>query len=175
MLRSFPNKRTTFFTTFGLLLVALVQPTLRAHENNRSLSQLDWNDADGSVELVMQIHRHELETKLSLMLDQRLSFLTNDDFGTLETATRSYLATNVAVRVDDKPVEMIFIGIEVVGETIIAYLETDWAEQPRSLGFMNSILLADLPGQINTVVASVNGVRTVGDITGGSAPLRFKF
>lgn len=164
-----------FAALFGLLFVALVQPHVRAHENYRSVSQLDWNDADGSVELVMQIHRHELETKLSLLLDQRLSFLTNGDFDKLEAATKGYLANNIAVQIDDNLVEMVFLGVEAEGETIIAYLEADWPNQPQSLGLMNSILLDDLPGQINSVLATVKGVRISGEITAGSGPLRFNF
>ncbi len=169
------SNHLVFAALFGLLFVALAQPFVRAHEDYRSLSQLEWNDADGSVELVMLIHRHELETKLSLLLDQRLSFLTNGDFGKLEAATKSYLASNIAVRVDDNVVEMIFLGVEAEGETLIAYLEADWPNQPQSLGLMNSILLDDLPGQINTVLATVKGVRISGDITAGSGPLRFSF
>lgn len=165
----------TIIIIVAMTCLTLFNSVTRAHEDYRSLSQLDWNDADGSVELVMQIHRHELETKLSLLLDQRLSFLTSGDFNKLEATTNSYLANNIAVRVDDNPVDMIFLGLEAEDETVIAYLEADWPDQPRSLGLMNSIFLNDLPGQINTVLATVKSVRMSGDITAGSGPLRFNF
>ena len=158
-----------------MLFVTLDQPIVHAHDDYRSVSHLEWNDADGSVELVIEIHRHPLETKLSLLLDQRLSFLSNDDYGKLEVATKNYLAKNIVVDVDGEPVNMVFLGLETKGETVIAYLEADWPDQPQSLGFMNSIFLDDLPEQINTVLATVMGTRFGGDITGAGRLLRFDF
>ena len=156
-----------------LALSLLFAPSLSAHNVYSSFSQLDWNDADGSIELVMQIHSHELETKLSLLLDRRLSFLEDADFNTLQTATKNYVSNNIAVRLDDTLVELIFLGIETDGQTVIAYLEADWPNKPQQLEFMNSIFLEDIPGQVNSVIATVMGTRKGGDITTVSGPVSF--
>lgn len=153
----------------------LLAPSLSAHNVYNSFSQLDWNDADGSIELVMQIHSHELETKLSLLADRRLSFLDDADFDTLQTATRDYVKNNIAVRLDDTLVELMFLGIETDGLTVIAYLEADWSKQPKQIEFMNSIFLGDIPEQVNSVLATVKGERKGGDITEASGPVNFVF
>lgn len=162
-------------STFAVFLACIFAPSLAAHNVYSSFSQLEWNDADGSIELVMQIHSHELETKLSLILNRRLSFLEDADFDTLQTATSTYVSNNIAVRVDGIPVTLFFLGIETDGQTVIAYLEADWADEPEQLEFMNSMFLNDIPGQVNSVLATVKGVRKGGDITANSGPLYFDF
>lgn len=174
MLQGFSSKRA-IFTAITLATLILLQTATHAHNIYSSFSQLDWNDADGSIELVMQIHSHELETKLSLILDRRLSFLEDADFSALEAATNNYVSNNVAVRVDGKPVNLLFLGIEAQGQTVTAYLEADWTDEPKQLEFMNSMFLDDLPGQVNSVLATVMGVRKGGDITSTSGPLSFDF
>lgn len=169
---------------YYLMLVALVgvislsvvsAPGLRAHNVYSSFSQIDWNESDNSIELVVQIHSHELEEKLSLLLDKRLSFLNDEDFRELETATGSYLRSNINLMLDDTPLDLIFLGIETDGQTVVAYLEQDWPQAPTSIDFMNQIFLADLAGQINSVLATVNGTRQGGDINWDTGPLRFTF
>lgn len=158
-----------------LALSLLFAPALSAHNVYSSFSQLDWNDADGSIELVMQIHSHELETKLSLLLDRRLSFLEDEDFSALQTATKGYVSNNIAVRLDNTLVNLIFLGIETDGQTVIAYLEADWPNKPQQIQFMNSMFLDDIPGQVNSVIATVLGNRKGGDITTASGPVSFDF
>ncbi len=174
MLQGLSSTRA-ILTAIPLAALILLQTAAHAHNVYSSFSQLEWNDADSSIELVMQIHSHELETKLSLLLDERLSFMEDDDFDKLQTATHSYISNNTALELDGKPVTLLFLGMETDGQTVIAYLEADWSEKPRTIEFMNSMFLDDLPGQINSVLGTVMGVRKGGDITATSGPVRFDF
>ncbi len=172
------NWLTRRLLTIGMIfgLAGLdTSPNVQAHNVYSSFTQIDWNAADNSIELVLQIHSHELETKLSLLLDQRLSFLEDDDFKMLETATGDFIKANISLVLDDRPVDLIFLGIETDGQTVIAYLEQDWAERPVSIDIMNTIFLEELPGQVNSVLAAVGGNRRGGDIMLDTGPLHFKF
>ncbi len=159
----------------GVVLSVSSAHTLKAHNVYSSFSQIDWNESDNSIELVVQIHSHELEEKLSILLDKRLSFLNDEDFRELEAATGSYLRSNINLMLDDIPLDLIFLGIETDGQTVVAYLEQDWPQAPTSIDFMNQIFLPDLAGQINSVLATVNGTRQGGDINWETGPLRFTF
>ena len=174
MRQDFSSTRA-LFTVFTLATLILFQAAAHAHNVYSSFSQLEWNDADSSIELVMQIHSHELETKLSLLLDERLSFLEDDDFNKLQTAANSYISNNIALELDGKPVTLLFLGMETDGQNVTAYLEADWSGKPRTIEFMNSMFLDDLPGQINSVLGTVMGVRQGGDISAASGPVRFEF
>lgn len=148
---------------------------VRAHNVYTSFNQIDWNASDNSIELVVQIHGHELETKLSLLLDRRLSFLEEADLPALEMATGQFLIDHIRLSIDEQPVELIFLGIESDGQTVTAYLEQDWPQAPQTIRFMNSIFLEDLPGQVNSVLVTVDGTRQGGDISLESKVLAFKF
>lgn len=157
-----------------LIGLALV-PMAKAHNVYSSFTEIEWNADDNSIEVIVQLHSHELETKLSLLLDQRLSFLDENDLPTLEQATGSYLINSLMLSLDGQTVDLIFLGLETDGQNVIAYLEQDWPRQPKALEFYNRVFLEELPGQVNSVLATVSGVRQGGDININSGPISFIF
>ena len=165
------QKYAALFTVVFLCLSSSTQ----SHNVYGSFSEIEWNAGDGSIELVVQIHSHELETKLSLLLDERLSFLEDADFPVLEQATGEFLRETLFLQLDETPIDLIFLGIETDGQTVYAYLEQDWTNAPTSVEFMNTMFLDDLAGQVNSVLATVEGERQGGDILVDSGPIRFLF
>lgn len=149
--------------------------TASAHNFYASFTQIEWNASDSSIELVMQLHSHELETKLSLTLNERLSFLEDEDLARLEGAAGDFVKNNIALALDGKSVELTFLGLETDNQNILLYLEADWPAPPGEITFMNAVFLDDLPDQVNSVLAIVNGKRLGGDITRGNGPLTFDF
>ncbi len=166
-----------YAATASLFLTAIFLWPNATHGHNvyNSFSQIEWNPGDSSIELVVQIHSHELETKLSIQLDERLSFLEDADFPVLEQATGDFLKQNLFLQLDGQPVDLIFLGIETDGQTVYAYLEQDWENTPIAIEFMNSMFLDDLAGQVNSVLATVDGVRQGADILADSEPVKFLF
>lgn len=146
-----------------------------AHNVYSSFTEIEWNANDNSLEVIVQIHGHELETKLSLMLDERMSFLEEADLPRLEAATGNLLSQNLLLMVDGKPVDLLFLGLETDGQSVVAYLEQDWPEAPREVQFMNRLFLDDLAGQVNSVLVTVGDNRQGGDITVDSGPISFIF
>ena len=100
----------------------------------------------------MQTHSHELETKLSLISGERLSFLEDADFVKLQTAMSPYARQSMMLKIDGEPIELDYIGMENENQTIFVYLEANWPTPPHSIEFMNTMLLDDLPGQTNSVM-----------------------
>lgn len=168
------QKYAALVTAVFMSMMALSTGT-QSHNVYGSFSEIEWNASDSSIELVVQIHGHELETKLSILLDERLSFLEDSDFPVLEQATGEFLRETLFLQLDGTPVDLIFLGIETDGQTVYAYLEQDWASAPASVEFMNSMFLDDLAGQVNSVLATVDGERQGGDILVDSGPVRFLF
>lgn len=150
-------------------------PALTAHSLYTSFSQIDWNKDDGSLEVVMQVHSHELETKLSLLVGERLSFLEDTDFLKLQEATEPYIKKSTTVVVDGVELDLTFVGMEMQFQEVIVYLEADWPTPPHHIQFMNSLFLGDLPGQMNSVLAVVGDARRGADITQNTGPAIFEF
>ncbi|WP_262695541.1 DUF6702 family protein [Kordiimonas aquimaris] len=160
---------------FALLLALIVSPPLLAHNVYGSFTQIDWNNNDGSIELVMQTHSHELETKLSILSGERLSFLEDADFSKLQATMSLYARESIALKIDDQLINLDYIGMENQNQTIFIYMEANWATVPKRIEYMNTMLLEELPGQTNSVMAVVNGQRRGADITQSSGPADFSF
>lgn len=159
----------------ALLFILIVSSPLLAHNVYSSFTQIDWNSNDNSIELVMQTHSHELETKLSILSGERLSFLEDADFSKLQAAMSLYARTSVTLKIDNQLVDLEYIGMENQNQTIFIYMEANWATIPKHIQYMNTMLLEELPGQTNSVMAVVNGQRRGADITASSGPADFSF
>lgn len=171
------NKHTRLmcFTVTVAALLSITLSPLSAHTAYSTFTRIDWNHNDSSIELVMQTHSHELETKLSLLSGERLSFLDDKDFYKLQAAMSPYARESITIRIDGKNIDLDYIGMENQNQTIFVYLEANWPTPPKTIEFMNTMLLDDLPGQINSVMAVVNGERRGQDITQSSGPADFSF
>ena len=160
---------------FAFIIAAIVSLPLTAHNVYSSFTRIDWNHNDGSIELVMQTHSHELETKLSMLSGERLSFLKDADFSKLQAAMAPYARQNITLKVDGQVIDLNYIGMENQNQTIFVYLEASWTTEPQRIEYMNAMLLDELPGQINSVMAVVKGQRRGADITQSSGPADFSF
>lgn len=168
-------KRIKLWQWFALLITIIASPPLVAHNVYGSFTQIDWNSNDGSIELVMQTHSHELETKLSILHGERLSFLEDSDFSKLQATMSLYARESIALKIDDQLIDLNYIGMENQNQTIFIYMEANWEIAPKRIEYMNTMLLEELPGQTNSVMAVVNGQRRGADITLSSGPADFSF
>ncbi|UTW56656.1 DUF6702 family protein [Kordiimonas sp. SCSIO 12610] len=149
--------------------------SLIAHSSFTSFTRIDWNKNDQSIELVMQMHAHELEAYLSEEVGERLSFLVETDLPTLETAAGPAILRNLSLELDGKKVSPSFLGLELQGQTVFLYMESDWQSQPKRLSFLNKLFFNVQPGQINSMMAVVNGRRQAGEATPGDGPIELEF
>lgn len=170
------KKSGSWIRAFMLALLACgTAMVAHAHNVYTSFSRIDWNASDGSIEVILQIHAHELETKLSLMADERLSFLEDADLPALEAAAAPLMARMIALEIDGTPVPLGYLGLETDNQNVLLYLEADWPTAPTQLRFMNALFLEDLPDQVNSVLVVVKGERRGGDITAESGPIIVDF
>lgn len=158
-----------------MLLAIISQQPASAHNVYSSFTHIEWNTSDNSIELVIELHAHELEAKLSVLLNERLTFLEDSDYPKLETATADYIPSQLQLHVDGTHIPLTYLGMENEGQVVKTYLEADLLKAPENITFMNGILIGDLPGQVNTVVAIVNRQRKGGEITADTGPVNFTF
>ncbi len=163
--------------TLAVLLIAFVPLTTGALAHNAfaTLTEIEWNKSDGSLEVIMQIHAELLEARVSVDNGSRLSFLNPEHFDLLESGTAPLIRDHLQITVNGNPVELTFLGIEYRDQEVFIYLESDLPRPPENMEVMNSLLIDRLPGQINSVIAMVKGQRLAGDITSSGEPLEFEF
>jgi|GEM_PF-1629211 len=163
--------------TFAVHLTTLVIFTTAAlaHSAFATLTEIEWNDRDGSLEVIMQMHADLLEARISVDHGERLSFLNPDHFDALENGTAPLVSRHLQITVNGDPVDLTFLGLEYRDQEVFIYLESDLPRAPETMEVMNSLLIDRLPGQVNSVMAMVKGQRLAGDITSSGEPLEFEF
>lgn len=159
----------------ALCLTLITGASLLAHNVYATLTEIEWNPRDRSLEVIMQMHAETLEARLSLDLGERLSFLEEGHFDRLEEAAGPLLAQNLAIEADGIMVPLNYLGLEFQDHDVILYLEASIEAKPGHLVVMNTLFLEDLPGQTNTIMVLVDGKRMADDIQMGTPPLEFTF
>ena len=168
-----PNIRRPILA-FLMVCCAALQP-VGAHDVSHSVARIDWNAGARSIEVVLDLHGHELERALSRRVGRQLSFLEEADIPALEAAAGPLLDQAITLSLDDTLVELIYIGLETNGQATALYLEASWPSAPKRVSFMNRLFIEDVPGQVHTVIAVVGGKRLGGDIRNGSGPVVMEF
>ncbi|SDE34851.1 MULTISPECIES: DUF6702 family protein [Kordiimonas] len=158
-----------------LTFLALATTGAWAHNAFATLTEIEWNQSDQSLEVIMQIHAELLEARVSIDHGSRLSFLNPEHFDLLESGTAPLMADHLRIVVNGDPVDLTFLGLEYRDQEVFVYLESDLPEAPERMEVMNSLLIDRLPGQVNSVIALVKGQRIAGDIASSGEPLEFEF
>ncbi len=156
-------------------MALIASNSLGAHSSFTSFTRIDWNAEDKSIELIIQMHAHELEAYLSEQAGERLSFLIEGDIAALEAAAGPAILENISLTLDSQKVSPTFLGLELQGQTVFLYMESDWATAPKHLHFLNKLFFNIQPGQINSMMAVVNGHRQAGEATPGDGPIKLTF
>ncbi|UTW57053.1 hypothetical protein KFE96_09250 [Kordiimonas sp. SCSIO 12603] len=167
--------RPILVSLFSIIFLLFGTQPATPHNVYTSFTRIDWNARDNSIEVVFEIFSHELEAKLSVMADRRMTFLDDNDYEALSAAIPSYIEENLLILGDGKVVPLSYLGFEMQDQMIYMYLEADLPEAPKKISVMNAVLLDDLPGQTNTVMAVVNGDKQTDDIREGTGPVTFEF
>ena len=131
-----------------LLAVAAVAASAGAHGYFAALTRIDYNARAGTLEVIHRLHHHDVA-----------AFLTVRDMTETERLLKPYLTAAFALQADGRPVALTWLGIDVDGEELTAYLEAPLARAPTVLAITNRILVDAFPGQRNTVVVTVPGAR----------------
>lgn len=157
------------------VIIACTSATVSAHNIHRSMTNIEWNKSDNSLEFILTLHGHELEAMLSYLTGQKLSFLDQKDDPALQEAMQLYVQERVSLKVEDKVIALDFIGHEVQGQIVTVYMETALAKAPTSFSVNNSVLLDAFDDQVNAIVVHIGDRRQTADVTTRSGPAQFNF
>jgi len=129
--------------TFGL-----APSPAEAHPFHFSFAEAQWNAETESLEIALRVESKELEP--ALRTRQRPKFNLDDDSAGQVVA--AYLREHLQfTRGKEKPVEWKWIGMEVKVKETWCYLEVPLAGGPEGITITNTILLAQIPEQVNVM------------------------
>ena len=159
----------------AVAMFAWLAPEAQSHPVYTSLTTIEWNSADNSLEIILEIQAHELADalqKTALTVPRvRQSHAPLDRAGQIA----SLIDKNIGLKIAGKLVKPAFIGSETVGSNIFVYLEADWPSAPPSITYLNTLFLDTQRGQINSVIVKVAGKQQAAEIDKNTGPITFVF
>ncbi|UKJ08988.1 DUF6702 family protein [Solitalea lacus] len=142
-----------------ILLFLLISIKGHSHKFYTSMTQMEYNSQNKSVEVIMNIFWDDVEAALNKKYKKKLTVGSKE----FTACLRQYLTQTFQIKNSKsqlKPFE--FIGTEINGMTLSVYLEIPLPEGLQNAELQNSVLIDDFEGQTNIVnITSGKAKRTL--------------
>ncbi|MFT5762144.1 MAG: hypothetical protein ACI8WA_001270 [Polaribacter sp.] len=141
-----------------LLLLLLIVPlfAFTAHKYYLSLTQINYNSKNESVEIIINVFIDDIETALTKIHNKKFELDTKNEFADSDTYFFEYLQKHVKLKIDGKQYDYNYIGKEYDGDVVFFYLEIKNVATLKEIEINNTILLEHFPEQQNLVKSKVN-------------------
>jgi len=138
------------------LLVFLVPIfAFNAHKFYLSLTQIEYNEKNKSIEIIINVFIDDLETTLNKLHDKEFELDTKKELKDADTYFFKYLQNNVKLKIDGKSVSYNYIGKEYDGDVVFFYLEVTDINSVQEIDINNTLLLEHFPDQQNLIKSKV--------------------
>ncbi|MEX1199041.1 MAG: DUF6702 family protein [Pseudohongiellaceae bacterium] len=143
-----------------LILVSLPLSTPQAHQQKAAITQIQFNERSGSLEVMHRFYLHDAEHAVRRLLDPAADIIANEQ-------TRQQFAEYVAgkftlYREDGSPLPLRLLGQEADGQFFWVYQELPVDAPPARVTARHDALRDLWPEQVNTVNIQLDGtIRTL--------------
>jgi hypothetical protein len=135
---------------FALLLLPFAL-TAEAHTYHSSLTRMDYNAKEKSIEVTIRLFKHDLGPVLEKRLKKRVDLEKTPG---LDEEIFKYLADNFVLRnKNSETKKLIWVGREFESDTVLVYVEIPFDEDFDGLKLQNTIFFESFAQQTNLVVA----------------------
>ncbi len=121
------------------------------HPFHLSLTEIKWNKGSGQLEISQKIFWDDLEIALSSYHDTSIDFLNPANKEILNKQLETYLLTQNKIWIDEKEVDIKYLGYEVEEDAAWFYFESAKLKEPTAVKIKNSLLIEPFPDQKNVV------------------------
>lgn len=127
------------------------------------------------MEISCRMFINDIEDALKKTSKKQIDILHPKNKKEVEDILYDYLKKRITIKINNKPVQFIFLGYEKDEEYIAAYLEIKNAEKPRSLWLENKILYDFLKEQVNLVNVLVGDQKKSYKLNNPEGTVKFDF
>ena len=148
-------KLTTLMTAAALLAAACASPAAAAHKYYTSLAQVEYNDADKSVEVSLRVFADDLEAALTRRAGRSVTLDRTKDVDRLVLA---YLRDTFEIknRAGERKA-LRWVGMELRAGVAWLYFEAEMPEGLAGARLRDHVLFELFPRQVNTVSVRYRG------------------
>ncbi|OEK09057.1 peptidase E [Flavivirga aquatica] len=145
-----------FKLTFILILLPLFAFT-GIHKYYISVTQIDYIEKSRSIQITSRVFIDDFEALLRERFDENITLADKDEsVKNVNFYTERYLKEKIKIKVNDKLVNLVFLGKEYDGDIMRFYLEIEKIEKIESIEIINRVLFDLFEDQQNIVKTKIN-------------------
>jgi len=156
-------QNTLFFSLLNIFLAILPlqsrQEAQILHPFFVSITQIDYNAKTKYLEISMKVFSDDFAACIEKQGGGKLYLHTNKENSQANALIEKYILQNFSISVNNKPLNIKFLGKEKEDDATWIYLEIPNVNKVQSLNISNKILLECYDSQTNMVNANVNGTK----------------
>ena len=122
-----------------------------------SVTEIDYRSSQQSVQITHKIFWDDLEKALNETGPTKINLLAIEDTTAFNAVFEKYLNKNFSLAVNDKPVNLTFIGWEIEGDAFWCYQEATKIKNLSSVSVRNQMLVETFKNQENLVHVKKDG------------------
>ena len=140
-----------------ILITSVLVLVANAHVYHTSLTRIDYNSKENSVEITIQTFTHDLEAAIEKRIGKRINLEKSSD---AKQVLLDYLNERLVIKNksgEQKKLQM--VGIEIQADAIFVYAETQMPEGLEAATLENRVLLEQFGDQVNLVTVRFNDAK----------------
>ena len=141
------------------LLILLILPLfafIAVHKYYVSVTQIDYIKEKKSVQITSRIFIDDFEKLLRERYDQSITLAKDQDEKQIDLYIEKYLKSKLKININNKPVNLVFIGKEYEDDIMNCYLEIENISEITSFEVVNEVLFDMFKEQKNIVRTFIN-------------------
>ena len=141
------------------LLILLILPLFAftaVHKYYVSVTQIDYIKEKKSVQITSRIFIDDFEKLLRERYDQSITLAKDQDEKQIDLYIEKYLKSKLKININNKPVNLVFIGKEYEDDIMNCYLEIENISEITSFEVVNEVLFDMFKEQKNIVRTFIN-------------------
>jgi len=142
-----------------LFVFAMASLNINHHPIFVSVTTIDHNMANKTLEVSCKIFTDDLETTLRKKYNKKVDLLDVTLNEAMKPMVNDYIKKHLVITADGKPANLQFIGFEQQEEGIISYFEVKDVATVKKIEVMDNILYDEKPQQMQIIHVTVKGQR----------------
>ena len=129
------------------------------HPLHLATVEIDHNATDKTLEITCKTFWDDFESILSKVNRSKVDLVSGKDTAGNNKKIFEYIKSHLQITIDDKPVQMSFVGYEKEDVVVYSYLQVDNISSGKKVTIVNSLMHDMFDDQVNIIHVIVKGER----------------
>lgn len=142
-----------------LLVVTVFITMAFAHPIYVSVTEVEYNSTEKSLEVSCKIFTNDFEKALSQHYKTPIDLLSGKNKAAMDVIVSDYVRKNLSIEVDNKKAILTFLGYEKIDDGIYCYFQAESINTPKKIIITDKVLYDYKKEQVSVLHVTIGGER----------------